>query len=182
MSEVSRGTTIQCPIEIGGVYWIATPTNEKVTLPCPVCAGNQTIDVILGSGERVTVECEGCGIGLDGPRGTVQEYRLEPAVKQVVVDRVSRMPVTPTDKWSFYLVGEGYADENELFETETEAWAAALMKRAQQDERNMRAMQTTRGHAGKSGWSVRFHRKKIADLTRQIVWHQNKVIAAKAES
>lgn len=178
--EQKRGSLIECPVEIGGSYWIAAPTGERVAVPCPVCAGNKTVDLILGSGERVTIECEGCGKGYDGPRGYVHEYRQTPAIKRVIVDRVSSMPSSTRDWWTFYLLPDGYCDERELFNTEAEAMAAAVAKKVNEDEANMRSHQSKKANATNGGWTVRYHRDQIKKLQRQLEWHQSKVTTREA--
>lgn len=168
-------TTIECPIDIGGTYWVAASTPHQVSVPCPVCAGQRWFTVILGSGETLQVECDGCGHGYDGPRGFIQQYQHEPAVKQVVVDRVASMPGSGREEWSFYTLGKGYYDQRELFTTEADAMAHATVKAAAQHELNMESYQRKKKKTQRAGWSVRYHREQIADMQRRIAWHESKI-------
>ncbi len=171
------GTTIECPIEIGGTYWVAESNPHQVTVKCPVCAGNSWFTVILGSGEQLQVECDGCGHGYDGPRGYITEYEHEPKAKKVVIDRVSSMPTGGRDEWRFYSLDGGYYYESDLFTSEADAMASAQKNAAEQRERSMETYQRKKKNTKHAGWSIRYHREQIADMQRRIAWHESKINA-----
>jgi len=160
--------TFTVPFAIGDVKWLPAHQPRKVEVPCPVCFGNLFVIVTLGNGEEFAVQCEGCGLGFNGPQGTIQQYQYEPSAIHFEIARVESMHDT---RWRVSSVTGGSANYNELVETEEEALAISRQKCADQQEDNMRSLQRTRAGAQRLTWSVRYHNDKIADLERQLEWH-----------
>lgn len=166
------------PFQIGDVKWLPVHQPTQVTLPCPVCAGARAVTVVLGDGERVGVLCEACGKGFDGPRGIIQEWEYAPAAARFEIARVRSMH---DDRWSVESTTGGYADFNELVDTESEALAISTRKCAEQFESNMRSRQRKRKDVANATWSIRYHREQIADLQRQIRWHESRLPKTEAK-
>jgi hypothetical protein len=170
-------TTFDVPFTIGQVLWMPTHLPEKVTVPCPVCAGQLAVTVILGSGEHVGVLCEACGKGFTGPLGTIEELVYEPKAVRFEIARVWSMH---EGRWWVESATGGYADFADLRATEAEALAESERRCAAQLESNMQMRQRHRGNTKQHTWSIQYHRKQIADLERQIAWHRSKVEAKPA--
>jgi hypothetical protein len=167
---------LHVPFQIGQTFWLPRSFGEKKTMPCPVCAGNRRFDVILGSGERLSVPCDGCGVGFDGPRGVIEEWDHSPAAVEFTVARVRSMH---DGRWSLVSESGDMADFDDLCATEAEAMEISARKCAENHERNMQTRQRKRKGTQKAGWTVRYHREQIADLERQLAWHRDKVKAAR---
>jgi hypothetical protein len=163
--------TFTVPFAIGDVKWLPAHQPRKVEVPCPVCFGNLSVVVTLGNGEEFAVLCEGCGLGFNGPQGTIQQYEYEPAAIRFEIARVESMHGT---RWRVGSVAGGSANYDELVETEEEALAISRQKCADHQEANMRSLQRTRDGSRRLTWSVRYHNEKIADLERQLEWHRAK--------
>jgi hypothetical protein len=160
------------PFAIGDVMWLPAHYPTKVTVTCPVCFGNLAVVVTLGDGEQVAVPCDACGLGFNGPRGTIEEYQYAPKAIRFEIARVKSMR---DDEWYVESVDGGEADFARLVSDEAEALAVSAKNCADQQESNMRTLQRHRNGVQRLTWSVRYHNEKIADLERQIAWHRAKV-------
>lgn len=170
---------MELPFEIGQVLWLAVGTPHQVTLPCPVCAGQLFVTVELGSGERIAVPCEACGKGYGGPRGVIEEWEHSPSIQRFEIASVRSMH---EGRWWVESTTGAMANFDELCATEGEALTKATAQAAAQHESNMQSHQRHRKNTKETTWSVRYHRKCIADLEQQIAWHQGKLSAPKVEA
>ncbi len=165
-------TQVVMPFAIGQVMWMAAHQPRKVTKPCPVCFGHLEVKVILGNGELATVPCDACGLGFNGPQGTVEEYEYDPQVEQFIIAGVQSMY---NDRWYVVSTTGATCDFNDLWDTKELAETRALLNAHEQRERNMQTLQTKKKSIQRHGWSVRYHRDKIKDLERQIAWHKSRI-------
>jgi ribosomal protein S27E len=165
------------PFKIGQTYWLPRHNAERVTIPCPACKGTKVITITYGD-EQVSVDCEACGLGFEGPKGTVTEYEFTPAAEEFTVAR----PVgLYGDRWSVKATDGRTADFEILCETEAAALAMSAAKCAEQHELNMQSRLHSRSRAKHASWTVRYHRKCIADLEQQIAWHTARINAGKVK-
>ena len=165
-------TALETPFVIGQQMWMAIGQSEQVTKPCPVCNGDRAVTIILGTGEHVTVMCDGCGLGFEGPRGYIQEWEHHPRAVPFVIASVKSFR---DDEWELLSTDGAWASFSKLFQTEDEAREAAAIQAAAQRERNMQSYQHTKRKAQHLTWTVQYHRGCIKDLQRQITWHEGRV-------
>ena len=126
-------TALETPFVIGQQMWMAIGQSEQVTKPCPVCNGDKAVTIILGTGEHVTVMCDGCGLGFEGPRGFIQEWEHHPRAVPFVIASVKSFR---DDEWGLLSTDGAWASFSKLFQTEDEAREAAAIQAAAQRERN----------------------------------------------
>ena len=169
-------TTLDLPFQIGQTLWSARTAPQQVTVPCPVCQGALAVVVICGE-DRFAVPCEGCGLGFNGPQGTITEYEHLPAAVEFVIAEVTAMH---QGRWSLRSETGAGAQFDDLHQTEAEALAASVIACAANYERNMQTRQHKRKNVKQATWAVRYHRERIKDLERQIQWHQSRLGVAKA--
>lgn len=163
---------IDVPFSIGDVLWAAGHTPHQIEVPCPICYGQLAIVIILGNGDRVGVNCDGCGHGYDGPRGAVGEWVYDPRAIEFEIEAVDAMHM---GRWSVRSTTGATSYYEELFKTEAEALAKARENAERQLETNMASRCRVRGGAKKAGWTARYHLGQIQDLERQLAWHRSKV-------
>lgn len=166
--------TLEMPFAIGQVMWLPSNGAEKVRVPCPVCAGQCAVVIVLGTGEQVGVECDACGLGFEGPRGYIEEYQWTPAAVRFVIAKVERFD---GERWSLRSETGAWAEWDALLPTEAEALERSRVLCAAQEESNMQSRQRKRAGVKGRSWSLQYHRNCIADLERQIQWHQSKIQA-----
>ena len=159
------------PFEIGHTYWLPRHHAEQVTIPCPACKGTRVITITYGD-EQVSVDCEACGLGFDGPKGTIAEYDFAPHAEKFTVAGAAGLY---GDRWSVKATDGRIADFDNLCETEVAALAVSAVKCAAQHESNMQSRQHRRSSAKRASWTVRYHKGCIADLEQQIAWHTARI-------
>lgn len=162
------------PFAIGQVMWMAKVYPSRVTLPCPVCAGQRAVVVELGTGERVGVPCEACGKGFNNPTGTIEEWDHDPGVERFVIASVDSMH---NGRWFLQSESGARCEWDELCATEAEAMEKSVARCAEQHERNMQSRTHKRRNTKEAAWSIRYHREQIRDLEQRIAWHQSKIQA-----
>lgn len=166
--------TLQTPFTLGATYFAAKTAAAQVRVPCPVCRGTGVVVVLYGGDERVPVECEACGLGFEQARGFIEEYDLTPAVTPVVLVGVVSLH---DGRWSVRANDGTTYDFHDLFATEDAARQASVTQCAAAHERNMQSHQHKRQSAKRATWTAFYHRKQIADLKRQLAWHEARLSA-----
>ncbi len=163
---------LDTPFEIGQEYWMPLSTPREVTVPCPICAGQRHVTVILGDGEHVSVDCDGCGSGFAGPKGTITEWDQTPGAVSFVIGYVESLY---SNRWTLKSRDGKTSDFADLCTTEAEAVACSMKRCADQQEHNLMQGRHRRRGLSKAAWTIRYHRQCIRDLERQLVWHRAKV-------
>lgn len=79
---------IETKYKKGDVVWWAHCGTMEVTETCPVCFGKYVVHVILGNDEDVTVPCNYCGHGYEGPKGYIKDYKYIAEPKQVAITAI----------------------------------------------------------------------------------------------
>lgn len=169
---------MKMPFEIGDALWAPKTSSQRNRVPCPVCVGTGVVILLYGGEERVSVGCEACGLGFDGPRGYIEEWDYTPAATPFVIAGVSSFY---DGRWNVSSTTGETMDFDKLCKTEAEALAASAEACAAQHERNMESRQSARRSAKRASWTVLYHRKCIADLEQQIAWHTAKINAKPKE-
>lgn len=170
---------IETPFTIGGQYWRARVRAERVTIPCPVCKGKRTVRVEFGDGEMVTFDCDACGLGFDRARGFIEEYTNEPAASPFVIAGVDHFS---GNCWTVRTEAGETADWSELRATEAEAMEESRRRCAENEAQNMLQRKYKRAAAGRSAWSVQYHRNQIKEAQRKVDWHSERLHVAKAKA
>jgi len=167
------------PVQIGQtVYEASAWSYGDKLVPCPVCYGQLFATLILGNGEQVKVECDGCGIGYNGPRGVVNEPCAGSRVSSFLVGGLAW-------NWGSWLIldtsNHGRKWGVEVFATEAEAEArrVVLFEEAAKDAEN-RTFSIHKSKRKSPTWLVRYHREGIKRAERDLAYHTRKLSDAVA--
>lgn len=161
------------PFEIGRTYYLPKYSPTEKREPCPICYGAKVVTIILGNDERVTVECDGCGIGYESPRGFVNSSVWDAAVHPFTVESVTSMY---GDDWYLKSKEGDTSNWKTLCETEAEALEESRHHIQKMIDENMRRSATSNKQKLKTKtWHVRYHEDCIRELERKIAWHRAKV-------
>ena len=161
------------PFEIGKTYWMPTLRPENIQVPCPICYGNKSVSLILGNGEQVVVECEGCGLGYEGARGFVGDYSYEAGVKPFTVAGVESMN---GDDWWLRSEQGSTARWKDLEQSEALGLEQSKRKMRETLDGNMYSQTARSKHARNHvPWTVRYHEDCIREIEKKIAWHRSKV-------
>lgn len=164
-------TVLSAPFALGNTYWMPKRVPERVRVPCPVCQGSKLVILLLGE-DRVEVECEACGLGFEGPRGYVEEWRYEPAATEFTIEALDSYH---DDTYRVRSTTGDVTEWTNLYPTREAALEVSRQQAAEAVERNMLSRQNTRSRAKQSTWKASYHLGQIADLERQIEWHRGKM-------
>lgn len=167
-------STVEAPFEIGQTFWIASHIPRQGTIPCPICLGRRVVVVLIGEDERVDVDCEACGVGYEGPKGTITEWTWTPGAEPFVIKDIVSMSGA---SWRVRSAGNVQADFDTLYQTEADALAASAVRCDANHEGNMMRRRHRKQGVSKATWAIQYHRKCIADAERQIAWHRSKLTA-----
>lgn len=170
---------MNAPVEIGQQVFVAHAySHAKVWAPCPVCYGKLAVTLELGNGERVSIQCDACGLGFEGPQGRVREYRAASGVRAAVVDGVQ----VQNNGWRIIVAHAGSEIWGEtVFATEAEAEARRVVMHAEvEKDAEHRCMQQREYKRKKPTWLVRYHREQIKRAEKDLAWHRAKLPEATA--
>lgn len=79
---------IEIPFAVGTEVWWCGPQYEEKYEPCPDCAGNKRVHLVLGCGDVVVLACPTCSVGYDPPRGVVKKTVCGYAPRRVKLEAV----------------------------------------------------------------------------------------------
>lgn len=165
--------------KIGDEVWWAryAPSDRYIT--CPDCCGKKYLTVILGDDSQVTIDCTGCQLGYDPPRGyiTTHDYAAE----------VTRFRITGVEEqtkndgslevsyrgYNCYAIGE---DAVASTKEEADTIAALLIIKAAEAEKQrlLQKEKPTRDW----GWNATYHRQCIKRMEADLVYHKAKLDVA----
>ena len=164
---------------IGDVAWFAKTGLRGIEEPCPVCFGNKSVVVMLGSGEGVSVPCSYCSLGIDPPSGVTTVYRIEPGAEPVAI---TAREIREGEKTEITYHGHGgrYFYSHTLFETEAEALAASkeLCEKELQD-RETQASWVKKDKIKSFAWNAGYHLREARSLRDRIAYHERMAVVCK---
>ena len=174
MAAETEGHTLVAPFAIGSAYWLPSHSPRCVMEACPVCAGTKVVTVLAGE-EKFVVDCDGCGLGYQGPQGVVSVYHYDPHAELFTIERVVRLDDAG---WSVESTGGKHARFCDLCATEEEALGVSKAAYLAQEEHNMRQRHHRRKGVSTATWTVRYHTDAIKKLERELAYHRGKLTAA----
>jgi hypothetical protein len=168
----------QTPFEIGEeVFYADAGPHTRSDVACPICFGKRSVKLILGNDEQVDVECDFCGHGFDGPRGTVAIYGPKSFVRAGTVKSLEYADdecIVGVDWYRFR------TSERRVFASHAEAEARRVELHAECEIQAKKSFDAQL-HTGKRKptWSAGYHRAQIAELKRKLAWHEDKLRSTK---
>jgi hypothetical protein len=149
---------------------------QRVT--CTICFGDKSVLVKLGDGSHVSVVCDYCGKGYDGPKGYTEEYRWVVEPELIEITGVSRYEESGREfpKIEYRYNGNFIAQNERLFETEEEAANESLRIKEEHD----RAEEERKAHRKKHNlkditWRVGYHQRAIREHKKDMEHHEKQI-------
>ncbi len=162
--------------QLGETAWLAKARQHcKTEQPCPDCAGRKFVEVGLGDGSWVTVDCENCKLGYEPPRGYVLVDSYKPDVDLVTVGKIES-ELVDGEQVSFYS-GEGFyrVQESDLFECKLDALERAqVLTDARVGDENARHLRKEKDSRTWS-WNATYHRRCIRQAEKDLAYHKSKL-------
>lgn len=168
--------------KVGDKVYLAICGNEQIKITCPCCFGVRKVKVILGNDEIVEVLCEACGLGFEGPRGFINEYKWISKVEPSVISEIAGSNTIYGFKIDSIYCGHSedkryFSDTDNIFYTEEEATRRCLERIAEYEKEVEQKLKWSKEKANKSyAWHVRSHLKSARDAERRLKWHSERAV------
>ena len=160
--------------QIGDTVWRPTFEASAAWVQCPDCCGEGRLRVIMGDETIVSIDCDNCKRGYDGPQGVLKVYNRRPYAECEAIMGI-RMEGAGIN---YQTNGTYTASESSLFVNEADALKAAdvLADTFCQEEREriLRKEKDTRSWA----WNATYHRREIKSAQERIAYHSSKLAVA----
>jgi len=172
------------PYNIGDKPWYAGNENTQKTMTCPECLGKKYLTVILGDGTQVTIDCAGCSLGYDPPRGYVTYHEYGPSVHQATICKVE----ISSEGVKYGIDGNSHsyhiAEPINLFDTKEEAEVRAQeLADEHNQEEHVKINQKDYGNRHRTwSWHVHYYRQQIRRAKDEIEYAEAKLDAAKSHT
>jgi hypothetical protein len=170
--------------QVGDIVWVARLSQEQKQVVCPVCFSKKTVILILGDDSQVTLDCNYCSKGYEGPKGYVTEYIHEenPTLctitsKEVRTDLEGTHITYHSGAYYFEDVGEL------LFVTKEEAQLRCNeLLAAKKLEESTRAEYMKHDIHKSYTWNAGYHMRQVRDHEKQAEYHRGKALLCKAHT
>ena len=167
---------------VGDHVFYARCGTEQKEVVCPICFGKKIVVLILGNGDQVTLPCEGCGLGYDGPRGYIKEWEHIVAAEATVITRVITENYGNGEDVKYQCLHNHSFPEYKLFATEEEALVTAKKIKAKEDEEQKTKAKYLKHKVEKNyAWNARYHLREAKENRRRAEYHDTKAMLCKAK-
>jgi len=151
--------------QIGQQVWWASFESSEDHVVCPDCNGMKYIRVLLYDDTMLTIKCEGCSPGYEPATGYVRVYTRKP---RAVLTTITRLEIQD-GKVEWGIAGSYRVDDDELFDTEEDALAAATLKTERADREERERVNHKEKPTRSWSWHVHYYRREIRRAEADIV-------------
>lgn len=165
--------------QIGDEVWRATWDYSQDRVTCPDCGGTRALTVIMFDGTEHTIDCAGCAVGYEPPRGVllVGNYRAATHSHTVTGMKVRR------EGGFEYMLNSGHCvGEEDMFATKEEALARAETLGQEKAAEELRRIYRKEKNTWSWAWHVHYHRRGIREAQKQLDYHTKKLAVAKEKA
>ena len=163
---------METKFNIGDKVWVALAEQQEKKVECPECCGKRKLQVILGDGTVVSIDCECCKYGYEGSRGFIQTnefyVRVEPDTITGAEIEFSKIR---------YKLQTHYTESANIFATKEEAEARSAVQVIEQAAREAIRMKQKERQEKSWAWNAAYHRREIRDFKKRIAYHEAKLAA-----
>lgn len=165
-------------LKIGDRVWYAQQKTVSKDVVCPECLGQKALTVTLGDGSTVSIDCAGCALGYEPPRGYVSYWDHIADVCLVTIDRVE----ATADKIEYGFNGCYRADAENLFTTEEQANIRALELAEKWNKEQLDRINQKEKNNHTWSWHVHWHRSQIRKAKKDLEYNEAKLAVAKVKA
>ena len=169
--------------KVGDRVWLASYSSPRlVSETCPICYGKRQVILILGNDDTVTLPCEYCGKGFDGPRGYVNRYKYVAEVNHITIDSVEIIE-TRDGETREYRADNRCADIEDIFDTEEEAISRCEIKKQEAEHERMTRTEFIKVNVKQSfSWNAGYHLREAKRKESELEYHKNAAVFCKAKA
>jgi hypothetical protein len=165
---------------VGDQVWYCDKGLKEIHVTCPDCLGSGRLEVIMGDGTHVGIDCANCQHGAEST-GWVLDYEW---AAQCRFGTISGMEIR--GKKIEYHIGticQYYSRlENEVFATQEEVSVYAEITKAEYEIEQQHKIESKEQHAHSWAWNATYHRRQLADHRKQIEYHTRKLEVARKKA
>lgn len=158
---------------IGDKVFRATMRSVEKFNTCPDCWGKKYLRVILGDDSEVTIDCAGCDLGYEPPRGYVTHRAYEPQVEGGKITGIEINENGVSYNLSGYIV-----EEKNVSEVYEDALKQAAVLAAEYEESEKQRMLRKEKDARTWAWHATYHRGAIKRAQKDLEYHTAKLNVA----
>jgi hypothetical protein len=169
---------------VGDMVWYCDNGIEEKHIPCPDCLGSGRLEVIMGDGKHIGIDCECC------QHGFAHTGQIATSVWAAAVLKGKISGVAISRKKVEYHIGTTCSyrclDEKEVFDTEDEARIHAEIKKAEHEiaeEQRLEKMISEKPLRHQT-WAMNacYARKQVDYHTRQAMFWSKRLKVAESKS
>ena len=165
---------------VGDRVWYASHTNTEIEKPCIVCYGEKQVTVILGNRDKVVIDCDFCGHGLDKPTGIMKTYEWVSKAELITITKVE-VEIKLTGEERQYFSGNWRLDIDNMFDTEAKALVrSGELAEAHHVEEETQAYRLKAHKMESYAWNVGYHLRQAKQNRDRAEYHEQKAVSCKA--
>jgi len=157
---------------IGDEVWWARCGNRNITKTCPICFGKRQVTLILGNNDTLTLPCDYCRKGYEGPRGYIDEHEY---IAQPELITISGMHIDKTfdDNKVEYRYGSWCPYTADIFDTKEKAVSRCKEKIIELEKEQQTRAEHIKADKNKSySWNAGYHLKEAKRHEENAIYHQ----------
>lgn len=170
------------PYPLGVSLWYTGGPHREEWVECPECCGTKVIELVLGNGQRFSLDCRCCQSGYEDPRGVIKrtafEYRPVPFLPLRVTIFGSEVSYSesPPEASCYSSV-----DSKHLFTSKEECQAKCEAMNAEHAAAEAEAIVHRRGRARKDlAWSAHYWGSQVRQLEKELAKARERLTKCKA--
>ena len=172
-------TKIVRSYSVGDRVWWAHCGTQEVRELCPVCFGKLEVTLTLGDGSVLTLPCDYCGKGFEGPKGYVKSWTYRAEAENVEITAVL-VNETQEGEHREYRHGCYCLSPDDIFATKEEALAPAAFKAKEHNHDGDTQAEYIKANAKKSfSWNAGYHLREAKRNREQAEYHERKAVLCK---
>lgn len=160
--------------KIGDELWWPSFQGRETSVECPSCGGTGRLRIMFHDDSVESVDCPECGVGFNPPTGRIKCYDRKAEIHAVTVKGIE----IDGDEAKYKTSRNYSVDEDELFDNEKDAMAAAEAKAVKYDEEERQKIFKREKDGQSWAWHAVYHRRCIKDAKRNLEYHTKKLEVA----
>lgn len=168
---------------VGDVVWVARAGTTQKERPCRICAGDRRVTLLLGSGDRVELDCDYCQAGWATPTGVELYYGYDASATSYVVTAIETVSDAQGEHVTYRSGSDGgwtsFAAAD-CYPTHDDAIAHCAEKVAQHEAEQEAQMARKEKGQRSYAWNAGYHLRNAEKARIEVLYHERKAVLMKA--
>jgi len=167
----------------GDLAWVSSFGMREVKKTCPVCDGKLQVELRLGNGDTVTMDCRYCAPGYESPRGYVEEREYISNPELVMITGVEISQKGEIETVEYHSMAGRYHDSVDVYDTEAEAMDACEREAERKKSEEATRVEYLKEDCQKSySWNAGYHIREAKKHQEKAEYHRGKAVICKARA